>query len=217
MQIPRSVVYVLLILVALSFVPLAIVVRARTASSPKPPVHLVPDMDSQPKATAQSASTLFADGRAMRLPVEGTVARGELTLDDALHRGRIGEAFITEYPDGVELTESLLRRGQERYNVCGAPCHGQAGYGDGPVSQRAVELAEGTWVPPTNFHDEGIRERELGHLYNTVVNGIRNMPGYGAQIPLEDRWAIVAYVKALQRSQYATIDDVPAEQRDRLR
>ena len=85
------------------------------------------------------------------------------------------------------------------------------------VAQRADQLQEGTWTPPTSFHTDLIRERAAGHLYNTISNGIRNMPAYGSQIPIDDRWAIVAYVRALQRSQNATIDDVPADLQAQLR
>ena len=85
------------------------------------------------------------------------------------------------------------------------------------VAKRADELLEGTWTPPTSFHSELLRERPVGHLFNTISNGIRNMPAYGPQIPVDDRWAIVAYVRALQRSQNATVDDVPPDIRAQLR
>jgi hypothetical protein len=92
-----------------------------------------------------------------------------------------------------------------------------AGYGDGMVAKRADELMEATWVPPSSFHTELVRSRPVGHLYNTITNGIRNMPAYGPQIPEHDRWAIVAYVRALQLSQNADVSDVPAELRSSLR
>jgi mono/diheme cytochrome c family protein len=85
------------------------------------------------------------------------------------------------------------------------------------IAQRAEALQEGTWTPPSSFHTDLVRGRQVGHLYNSVSNGIRTMPGYGSQIEVHDRWAIVAYLKALQRSQNATVDDVPAELRDQLR
>lgn len=90
-----------------------------------------------------------------------------------------------------------------------APCHGLSGYGNGPVAIRAEELEQGTWTPPASFHTELVRERPAGHIFNTISNGIRNMPAYGPQIPVEDRWAIVAYVRALQRSRDAKISDLP--------
>jgi mono/diheme cytochrome c family protein len=98
-----------------------------------------------------------------------------------------------------------------------SPCHGLAGYGDGMVAKRAEELQEGTWTPPSSMHSDLIRVRPAGQLFNTITNGIRNMPAYGQQISVEDRWAIVAYVRALQRSQAATVEDVPRDLRTSLR
>ena len=203
------------VLVALSLVPLALIARARVSNSRLPRLHLVPDMDSQPKLKPQSANPMFADARAARPSVAGTVARGQLGSGDALRTGRAGGEWLSAFP--VPLSESLLRRGQERYGIYCAPCHGLSGYGDGPVSVRADRLQEGTWTPPSSFHTELVLARPVGHLYNTIANGIRNMPAYGAQIPVEDRWAIVAYVRALQRSQHTVLADVPAELRGQLR
>ena len=129
--------------------------------------------------------------------------------------GRAGEDWIEVAP--IEITSGVLERGRQRYEIFCSPCHGLAGFGDGMVAKRADELQEGTWTPPTSFHSELIRDRADGHLFNTITNGIRNMPGYGSQIPIEDRWAVVAYVRALQLSQNASIDDVPVETRAQLR
>lgn len=203
------------VLVALSLVPLALIARARVSNSPLPRVHLVPDMDDQPKHKAQSANPMFADTRASRPPVAGTQARGELRADEALATGRAAGEWVSAFP--LPLTEGLVLRGQERYGIYCAPCHGLSGYGDGPVSVRADRLQEGTWTPASSFHTELVQGRPVGHLYNSIVNGIRNMPAYGAQIPVEDRWAIVAFVRALQRSQHARPEDVPAELRGQLR
>lgn len=128
--------------------------------------------------------------------------------------------FIDRIP--VPVTMDLLRRGQERFNVYCAPCHGLSGYGDGMVARRAAAMqATGAdtasgWVAPTNYHTRDIRERPVGHLYNTVANGIRSMPSYAKQISVLDRWAIVAYVKALQRSQAAGAGDVPENERNKF-
>ena len=125
--------------------------------------------------------------------------------------------FVTRIP--VPVSMDLMRRGQERFNVYCAPCHGLSGYGDGMVARRAAEMqAAGAdtaagWVAPTNYHSDEIRGRAVGHLYNTITNGIRSMPSYAKQISVLDRWAIVAYVKALQRSQHAQGEDVPETQR----
>jgi len=212
---PRWLVYSLILLAAASLVPLALIARARSTTSELPRIQPIRDMAKQPKYKTQSANPLFADGRAMRPAVEGTVARGELHEDAAFWTGRSTDGWVTAFP--VPVTAQLLRRGQERYDVYCAPCHGLAGYGDGPVAKRADALQEGTWTPPSSYHTDLVRSRPAGHLFNTISNGIRNMPGYAAQIPAADRWAIVAYVRALQRSQDATIADVPAELQRQLR
>jgi len=215
---PRALIYIAILLVALSLLPLALVVRARMATSEKPRLHLIFDMDNQVKRKAQSYSSLFDDARAMRPPVEGTVARHELGPASALWSGRDSQGeFMEGFPEGIGVTEEFVLRGQESFNIYCAPCHGVSGYGDGMVSKRAEALGEGTWTPPTSMHDQTVRDRVNGHLYNTVKNGIRNMPGYGSQTSLEERWAIVAYVRALQRSQKTSIEDVPPAKRGELR
>ena len=125
----------------------------------------------------------------------------------------VGEEWIEAIP--VPVTLQLMERGRDRFDIFCSPCHGLAGGGDGMTAKRAEELQEGTWTPPASFHTELIRGRPVGHLFNTISNGIRNMPAYGPQIPVTDRWAIVAYVRALQRSQWASVDDVPPELRAR--
>ena len=211
---PRWIVYALLIVTALALVPLALVARARMSTSTRPRLHVVPDMDSQPKFKPQSANPMFADGRAMRPPVPGTVPRAASWAEAPGGRDGAGQ-WLTALP--LPVTELLLRRGQERYDVFCSPCHGLAGYGDGTVAKRADRLREAGWTPPSSLHGEVVRERPVGHLYNTISNGIRTMPAYGSQIPPQDRWAIVAYVGALQRSQNARPEDVPGELRAQLR
>ena len=215
MKLPRWLLYTVAILVVMSWVPLALIMRARVTTSPLPRIHIVPDMDNQPKYKAQSRNPMFADRRAMRPPVAGTVARGATLGDPPMTSGKVGEDWVETIP--VEVNRGVLQHGLERYDVFCSPCHGLAGFGDGMVAERADELLEGTWTPPTSFHTDLLRERPAGHLFNTISNGIRNMPAYGPQIPVEDRWAIVAYVRALQRSQNATVDDVPPDIRAQLR
>ncbi len=215
MKLPRWILYSVLILVVLSWIPIVLIMRARVTTSTQPRIHVVPDMDNQPRYKPQSRNPLFADRRAMRPPVAGTVARGTLAANPGVTTGRIAEDWISVSP--LELTPEIMQRGRERFDVFCSPCHGLAGSGDGMVAMRADELQEGTWTPPTSFHTDLIRERPDGQLFNTITNGIRNMPAYGPQIPVEDRWAIVAYVRALQRSQNATVDDVPADIRAQLR
>lgn len=215
MKMPRWLFYLVVVIIVLSWVPLAVILRARNTMSSKPRIHIIQDMDNQQKFKTQARNRLFADRRAMRRPATGTVARGELNGDDAYYRGMVGEDWIETLP--IPVTMQLMERGRERFDVFCAPCHGLAGAGDGMVAKRAEELQEGTWTPPASFHSELVRERTDGHLFNTITNGIRNMPAYAPQIPVEDRWAIVAYIRALQRSQGAPLEDVPADLRAQLR
>lgn len=211
---PRWLTLTLIVLVVLSWIPVALLIRARNTTSAKPRWHLVQDMDDQPKYKTQRANPLFADTRAMRPPVEGTVAVGELRDDEATFLGQVEGEWVTTFP--VAVTSALLDRGRERYGIYCAPCHGLAGYGDGMVAKRADELQEGTWTLPSSFHTDLVRERPVGHLYNTVARGIRNMPAYGSQLGVDDRWAVVAWVRTLQQSQHATVADVPAAELAKL-
>lgn len=218
---PKWMMYILIIGAVLAMIPPAVIARARSMQKSKPRVHLVQDMDNQAKFRAQHANPLFADGRAMRPIVPGTVARGELNLDDHLHLGMDGNAPATSLPDGLTVDAAFMARGQERFNIFCTPCHGAGGYGDGIVHLRAMELlntgTNGTaWVPPKSIHEQAIREQPIGQLFNSITNGVRNMAGYESQIPVEDRWAIALYVKALQRSQNARPTDIPASERDGL-
>lgn len=222
----------LMVLIVASWIPLVVFARARVDRGPDTRVHLTQDMDNQPKYKAQDASTVFADGRAMRLPIEGTVARGQLQEDDQYYRGysrtvgadgKFNITFFDSMPleklretTGRDLS-GLIERGEQRFNIYCAVCHGQDGYGNGPVNNRAIQRQEPKWVPAANLTSETVRNRPDGHLFNTITNGIRNMAGYGAQIPTEDRWAIVAYLRALQLSQHAPASAVPPQQLDTLR
>ena len=219
---PKVILYGALVLIALAMIPPALIARTRAVKSPRRRIHLIQDMDNQPKFRAQHPNDLFADGRAMRPPVPGTVARGELAEDTHLNAGLVGAKWATTFPVQVPATPALLDRGQKRFNIYCQPCHGLAAYGDGIVQKRAMQLlntnTNGTvWVQPKSLHEEAIRDQPVGQIFNTISNGIRNMPRYDSQIPVRDRWAIVAYVKALQRSQNADIHDVPASQRENLR
>ena len=212
---PRWIIYSIVVLVTVSWIPLALALRARTVRSAKPPLHVVTDMDNQPSYRTQKRNMMFADRRAMRPQVSGTVARGQLISSDALAFGKEGDDWVTAFP--LPVDQVLLERGRERFSIYCSPCHGHSGYGDGAVAKRADTLQEGTWTPPSSFHTDLIRSRPVGHIYNSITHGIRNMPAYGPQISVEDRWAVVAYVKALQRSQYAGVDDVPSDLRASLR
>jgi mono/diheme cytochrome c family protein len=212
---PRWIFLVTLVLVALSWIPFAFIWRARNTRHSYTRMQVIPDMDQQPRFNTQSMNTLFADTRAARPLVPGTVPRGTTPEDEPFRLGRQNGRWIASIP--IPVTGALMRRGQERFNITCSPCHGLAGAGDGIVSHRADALEEGTWTPPSSLHDPVVRARPDGHLFNTITNGIRNMPAYGPQIREADRWAIVAYIRALQRSQGATIVDVPPEIRPELR
>ena len=212
---PRAILYLLLVLGAAGLVPLAIIARDRATPSPRPRVQIIPDMDKQPKFRPQRGNPLFADGRADRLPVPGTVARGEARADSLFYAGREHGAWAVKLPQPA--TPELLARGRERYRIYCSPCHGLSGYGDGMVAKRADRLQEGTWTPPASFHTDALRQRPVGQLFNVITRGVRNMPAYGPQIPPADRWAIVAYLRALQRSQAAGVQDVPETGKQALR
>lgn len=185
----------------LMFIVLALVLSScRGETSTKPPVHPNLNMDYSVSFKPQEKNAFYDDGRSMRLPVEGTVAKGQTRLDTAYYEGKTSTgAYITTIP--VEVTREMVLRGQDRYEVFCTPCHGGTGAGDGLVISRG-------YVPPQTYHQDRLRDVEDGYIYEVIANGIRNMPAYRRQIPTDDRWAIVAYVRALQRSQFANRTEV---------
>jgi mono/diheme cytochrome c family protein len=216
-HLPRAITLGLVIAACLAILPVLYVARARVAQSPQPRLHIVQDMDNQERYKAQQAHPLFADGRELRPQVEGTIARGDLPRSPAFATGQENGQFVTKFPAEVQVTLPLLQRGQQRFNIYCAPCHGLGGAGDGIVGQRALALETPGWTQPASLLDQTARDRPNGHIFNTITNGIRTMPPYGDQIPEADRWAIVAYVRALQRSQNARLDDLTPEERAELR
>lgn len=205
------------IAVMLALVPPLLIARARGLRSPKPRIHIVQDMDFQPKYKAQNASRLFADGRAMRPPVAGTVARGGLEEDGRFFRGKEGKAWVATLP--IAATMPAMRRGRERFDIFCATCHGLTGEGGaaGMTSKRAMARDDSKWAPPASLHEDRFRKMADGELFGVITAGVRAMPSYAAQIPVEDRWKIVLYVRALQRSQNAGADDVPKDVLRKLR
>ncbi len=138
--------------------------------------------------------------------------------DDQLYRGKVaGGAWSRTFPPSIEASADNMARGKQRFGIYCAPCHGHSGNGDGTVAKRASELAEGTWVPPTNFHQQYLEVMPVGQLFNTITHGIRNMPPYGHLIPPEDRWKIIMYLRALQKSRDASVAEVPAAERGSLK
>jgi mono/diheme cytochrome c family protein len=250
---PKIIAGLVLTVFVLSLLPLALIARSRASRSPNRAIHLVLDMDKQPRFDPQSRNAMYEDGMAMRPQVKGTVAREDLTLKTetltvsdagprsvggtfkkielttpeqyaAVMHGRVRAAgtddaafaaakppteaadmakfYVSAYP--VDISDDFMARGRERFNIYCAPCHGQTGYGDGMIQRRVVGLqtskpdAVALWTPPANLTTGDPMTRPVGHIYNTITNGIRNMPAYDKQISVLDRWAIVAYVKSLQ-------------------
>lgn len=158
------------------------------------------DMNDQAKYKPLAASDFFADGRASRPPVLGAIARGQLKEDTHLYTGRVGGVLVTTFPFPVDL--EVLRRGQNRFNIYCTPCHDRVGNGNGMVVRRGYKQ-------PPSLHIDRLRDAPVGHFFDVISNGLGGMPDYSAQIPVRDRWAIVAYIRALQLSQRAAPGDVP--------
>jgi len=165
-------------------------------------------MHDQPKYIPLRQSTFFADQRSARPLIAGTVARGQLREDTLLYTGKVGNADATLFP--FRIDEVVLQRGRERYDIYCSPCHSRTGDGDGMVVRRGYRR-------PPSYHDERLRNAPVGHYFDVITNGFGAMPDYAAQIKVEDRWAITAYIRALQLSGHATLGDVPENQRERLR
>jgi mono/diheme cytochrome c family protein len=200
----------------------------RGQKSEKPPIEIFPDMDHQPKVKAQVPSEFFTDGRGNRQPVPGTVPLGyEAPVSkenpfpdegkyrmvryssgtDYLNTGRFGDQWGTGIP--MPVTAELMQRGQDRYTIFCGVCHGASGGGNGVAGKYGL-------VAIASFHQDRLRDMADGEIYNTITMGKNTMLGYGSKIPVDDRWAIVAYVRALQAAQTATINDVPPEERTKL-
>lgn len=149
-------------------------------------------MEDQPRFEAQESSRFFADGAASRPRLADTVARGELRLEPLLSSGRVAGEFIDSFP--FTVTQTVLERGQQRFEIFCSPCHGLTGDGQGVIIEYGMP-------PPDSFHAPDLRERQAGYYFAIISDGTRVMPSYAARIPIEDRWAIVAYIRALQLSQ----------------
>jgi mono/diheme cytochrome c family protein len=165
------------------------------------------DMHDQPKFKPYAKSDFFADQRSERPLLDGTIARGQLREDEALYTGKLGGKPVEAFPFPVDA--AVMDRGRERFDIFCSPCHGRTGAGDGMIVRRGYRK------PPT-FHQDRLRQAAPGYVFDVITNGFGAMPDYAQQIPVRDRWAIVAYLKALQFSQHATIDAVPAGARGAL-
>lgn len=166
------------------------------------------DMKDQAKYEPLEASEFYADGRASRPLVAGTVPRGmDSQLDPAYSGKNEAGQFVDEFP--FPVTREVVQRGRERYDIYCSPCHGYDGYGQGMIVQRGFPA-------PSSFHTDGLRQAPVGYFYDVITNGFGRMYSYAYRVDPDDRWAIAAYIRALQRSQNATQQDVPAEELQNL-
>lgn len=225
---PRILTRTTVVLMHLLLIPLAVVWYMRNDKQSEPRIHIIQDMDNQERYTAgkQMTNPVFRDDRAVRPIVAGTLAREDLAQDTHFFQGRIGDQWVTSIPmyrpelqrlagGAAEANALFLRHGQERFAVFCSHCHGFDGSGMGRLWTYAEENAIGI-VQPSSYHDADRMARPMGHIFNTITNGIRQMGPHGDQIAPADRWAIVAYVKALQRTHTTNLADVPADERGQL-
>lgn len=165
------------------------------------------DMQDQPRYKPLAASEFFADGRSARPQVEGTVARGHLRIDEARYTGKINGEDITEFP--IPINKDDIERGQNRFNIYCTPCHGRLGDGNGLVVLRGFRQ-------PPSYYSERLMNAPVGHFFDAVTNGYGAMPSYASRVNTDDRWRVIAYIRALQLSESARLGDVPADQRQNL-
>ena len=200
--------YILLVL-GVIIISVMVVAGKRGDMTRRPPIELFPDMDRQPKLRPQAANSFFKDGLSSQQPIGGTIARGSAYQDSPENTGKLPGTtnFVATIP--VPVTAQLLARGQQRYNISCSPCHGAQGDGKGITTKFGM-------VVIADLHDGATRkvpQQGDGELFNTISNGKGLMQGYAANITIQDRWAIIAYVRALQRSHLGSMDDVPAADR----
>jgi mono/diheme cytochrome c family protein len=164
-------------------------------------------MFDQPKYKPFRPSAFFADGMSARQIVSGTVARGTVHDGDPVFTGEENGQLVAVMP--VTVTPELIKRGQERFNIYCTPCHGATGEGNGMIVRRGFPA-------PPSYHIDRLRSAPDGHFFSVITNGFGRMYEYGTRVPVADRWAIIAYIRALQLSQHATLDDVPADEQTKL-
>jgi hypothetical protein len=185
----------------------------RGGTSSQPPVHLVQDMDFQPKLRPQSKTSFegWQDNRSMRMPVSAfdrpIVVPYHSLPDPKLAHKDANDKFVTTNP--LPLTMEVLERGRQRFDIFCSPCHGRAGDGDGMIVQRG-------FLRPASFHEQRLRDMPYGYFFDVMTNGFGQMSSYAAQVPVADRWAIAAYVRALQASRNVEVDDLPEADRRQL-
>ncbi|MFT4703714.1 MAG: mono/diheme cytochrome c family protein [Bradymonadia bacterium] len=197
---------------AVALIGASSLVGCRGMKSSQPPIHPNPNMDNVTRIEAQEPSDFWSDGRGMRPEVPGTVAVGELRSDTHLYEGKVNGQWTSAMPAQVSLTRETLVRGQERYEIYCTPCHGEAGLENGGIVPRRGMDAEWSWNV-VSLHGAAPRGYRIGEMYDVVTNGVRTMPGYAAQIPVEDRWAIAGYVRAMQVAHGMPREAVPSNVR----
>jgi mono/diheme cytochrome c family protein len=195
-----------LFIFALCTIMVMAIAGKRGSLSRREPIELFPDMNRQPKLRPQSPDLFFADGRSSRVAVPGTIAVDDRFEDVPVNTGRVPGTtnFVENIP--VPVTAQLLARGQQRFNINCSPCHGAQGDGNGVMKKLNLTTI-------ANLHDQRIVKLADGEIFNTITYGKNTMQGYGANVVVDDRWAIVAYLRALQLSKLGTIDDVPESMR----
>lgn len=165
------------------------------------------DMHDQPRYKPLVETDFFGDGRSARHPVEGTIARGQLRTDLARYTGKVADQAVETFP--FPITRADLNRGRERFNIHCSPCHSRVGDGNGIVVRRGYRS-------PTSYHSEKLMKAPVGHFFDVITNGFGAMPSYASRVPADDRWRIAAYIRVLQLSWNATMDDVPLDKRTEL-
>lgn len=181
----------------------------RGSLSRKPPLEVFPDMDRQPKLRPQAPNNFFADGRSSRPYVAGTIARGSAFEDTPVNTGRVTGATNFVEVNPVPITETLMARGRERFAISCQPCHGAQADGNGITKKLGMAVV-------ANLHDKRIVSLPDGEIFSVISNGRNLMGGYGSVVTIEDRWAIIAYLRALQLARLGSKDDVPPGERARL-
>ena len=175
---------------------LIFIIGCQGMPSKKTPIHLNPNMDNQEKFKPQEKNIFFENNMSMRTPVEGTIPRGYLKDNQALYYGKKGnDEFIDRASDVINIDQMFILRGKDRFNIYCSVCHGYTGDGNGLVAQNDEYP-----LIPISIHSETLDDKKDGYFFNVITNGIRNMPSYSHQISVEDRWAIVTYLRALRLS-----------------
>lgn len=203
-------IFAALALFALAVLSVMVIAGKRGDMSRRPPIEVFPDMDRQPKLRPQAANGFFADRLSSQMRVAGTIAMGDAYEDTPVNTGRISGTtnFVDLIP--VPVTQELLKRGQQRFNINCSPCHGEAGDGKGVTTKYGM-------VGVANFHDQRIINMPDGEIFNTITYGKNLMGSYGANVTIADRWAIIAYVRTLERANLGTMNDVPESNRAALK